>query len=95
MVAHCCDGLTACNDVDAAMAADTADKRRDERLAAEQRRAERCIDRAVPPPSRFPVRPAVIWRRAQAMLRPGCPALQLHPAKLGRPGSGSSRWHWK
>jgi hypothetical protein len=36
MVAHCCDGLTTCNDVDAAMAADTADEGRDERLAAEQ-----------------------------------------------------------
>ena len=36
MVAHCCDGLTACNDVDAAMAADTADERRYQRLAAEQ-----------------------------------------------------------
>ena len=28
MVAHCCDGLTACNDVDAAMASDAADEAR-------------------------------------------------------------------
>ena len=38
-VAHCCDGLTACNDpVDAAMAADAADEARYQQLADEQPR---------------------------------------------------------
>ena len=37
MVAHCCDGLTACNDaVTEALDSDAADERRCQRLATEQ-----------------------------------------------------------
>ena len=36
MVAHCCDGLTACNDVDAVMATDAADEAGYQQLATER-----------------------------------------------------------
>ena len=36
MVAHCCDGLTACKPLDEVMAADAADEEQYERLAAER-----------------------------------------------------------
>ena len=36
MVAHCCDGLTACNDVDAVMDGDAADEARYQQLANER-----------------------------------------------------------